>query len=337
MFSVSSIVILNNLIQKEPGIIVGPISWLLGMVINIIFNIVYSITSSHSLGIAIVFFTIAVRILMIPLAFHQQKSMVKMQKLQPELKKIQDKYKDNSKDPEVQRKMNAEMQKLYAKHKYNPFGGCLPLIVQLPIFIALYYIIQNSYLYVNIIGDLYSQIGTALQSLPHKEFVDLIMPLATPKVPGNMTIDISVLPDLLKVLNKFSVQDWDVVKSSLQGSGILDLISQKENMEFFFGMNLIERVGFSFPKFFIPIFSGLTTFLSSWLMTRQNKSTDKAMQTQQRMMNIIMPLFMVYITTGLPGGVGIYWITSNVFQICQQFILNKFFERERSKEQKGGK
>lgn len=57
---------------------------------------------------------------------------------------------------------------------------------------------------------------------------------------------------------------------------------------------------------------------------------DPSMKTQQRIMNTVMPLFMFYITSTIPGGVGIYWITSNVFQICQQILINKYYENKMS-------
>lgn len=331
MLPINSFVILNNMIQKEPGIIVGPISWLLGQVLNFVYNIVYAFTTNHSLGLSIIFLTIFVRALMIPLAYKQQKSMFAMQKIQPEIKKIQDKYKNAGNDPEIQRKITTETQKLYSKHNYNPFSGCLPMIIQLPIFISLYYIMQNSYSFIDVIGDTYNQIGTIIQGMPN--FAETVVPLAVPKVPKNMEIDIAVLSDLTKVLNKFTVSDWETIKTAFNNSSINDLLATKESIEFFFGMNLTEKVGLSFPKILIPIFSGLTTWLSSWLMTRKNVTTDPTMRTQQKIMNITMPLFMAYVTTGLPGGVGLYWITSNICQIVQQVILNRHFEKVKEDEE----
>ena len=95
-------------VLKDPGIIVGPIAFILGAIINVIFNLVYNVLGIHtnSLGISIIILTVFVRLLMTPIAYHQQKSMFKMQALQPEMKKIQEKYKGAMSDPELQRKMN---------------------------------------------------------------------------------------------------------------------------------------------------------------------------------------------------------------------------------------
>ena len=90
----------------------------------------YSLIPNY--GVAIILLTLLVRLILYPLTLNQTKSMVKMQKIQPKMKAIQDRYKD---DPQ---KMNEEVMKLYAKEKVNPLGGCLPLLLQLPIIMALY-------------------------------------------------------------------------------------------------------------------------------------------------------------------------------------------------------
>jgi len=92
----------------------------------------YFYSLSHSYGIAIILLTIAIRILLYPLTHKQTQSMKSLQDIQPEMKKIQEKYKDN---PE---KYQQEVMALYKKHKVNPMGGCLPLLVQMPFLIALY-------------------------------------------------------------------------------------------------------------------------------------------------------------------------------------------------------
>ncbi len=84
-------------------------------------------------GIAIIIITILMRIIVFPLTLKQEKSMKKMRELQPELDKIKEKYKD---DPQEYQKRTAE---IYKANNVNPLGGCLPLLIQLPVFVALYY------------------------------------------------------------------------------------------------------------------------------------------------------------------------------------------------------
>lgn len=325
MNTFTTIIILNSYIQKEQLVIFKPISRILGFILNLIFNLIDLVTSNYILGISIIIFTIFTRLLMMPLAFKQQKSMFIMQKMQPEIKKIQEKYK-GLKDPESRKNMGIELNKVYTKYDYNYFSGCLPLFIQLPIFIALYYVMQNPYMFINSIGEVYQNLANELINSPN--FAEVMVPIATPMVPKNMTIDISVTSDLLKILNKLSLEQWEIIKTSLQGINIDQLLEQKNNIEYFLGINLTERSGFGFPKVIIPILSGLTTFLSTWIMMKKSSANaDPMIVNQQKVMSFVMPLFMAYITTSLPVGVGIYWITSNTIQVLQQIYIGKYYEK----------
>lgn len=378
MLSISSfIAFLVATIPDKPGFIVGPISWILGGILNFVYDIVSLVSENFSLGVTIIIVTIIVRCLMIPLALKQQKSMVVMRKIQPEIKKIQDKYKDDMADPEVKRKMNTEMQKLYSKHSYNPFSGCLPLIVQLPIFIALYYIMQNPYAYIDTIGQNYTDISNViieevtadkdegLKLLEKSEDIQKIkakgeaaqtdadkalileydgnkwvywsnfvssesVQNAIPKdTDDGVKFDFLASEDLNRLLSKLTPSEWDGIKEHFNSDVIVENLNTKDNIESFgFGINLTETAGFGLPGIFITLLSGLTTFLSSWLMMRKNKNMGGAAASQQKIMMITMPLMMAWITSGLPCGVGLYWISSNIFMIVQQQVLNKYYENK---------
>lgn len=96
-----------------------------------ILNFFVSIVGNY--GLAIIITTVIVRLLILPLSIRQERSMAKTKLLNPEIEKIKEKYKDDK------IKMNEEMTKFYKENNINPLGGCLPLLIQLPIFIALYY------------------------------------------------------------------------------------------------------------------------------------------------------------------------------------------------------
>lgn len=111
-------------------------------------------TLGVSWAIAIILLTICIRIILIPLTVKQFTSMRAMQKIQPQMKELQKKYKDNK------QKMNEELMKLYRENKVNPFGSCLPLLLQMPIFMALYFMLvnqpfetDNSFLWIENIKD----------------------------------------------------------------------------------------------------------------------------------------------------------------------------------------
>ncbi len=103
--------------------------------LNFLLQLFYSFTNNY--GLAIIFLTVLVKLLLLPLTIKQTRSMLAMQKIQPELKKIQEKYKDDK------QKQSEEMMRFYRENKINPLSGCLPLIMQMPIFIALYMVLRK--------------------------------------------------------------------------------------------------------------------------------------------------------------------------------------------------
>jgi YidC/Oxa1 family membrane protein insertase len=142
------------------------------------------------------------------------------------------------------------------------------------------------------------------------------------------SVDVSLFNRLLNILSREQIQQF---ANLMPNTDIAALYEQKTSIETFMGLNLTETIGFTLsPKLLMPILSGFTTWLSTWMMTRKNKATTPEMQSQQRVMSITMPLMMAWITTSCPGGIGIYWITSNCFMIVQQFILMKHFEKKKA-------
>src|SRR5438105_3920598 len=153
------------------GPIFDGIAWLL--------SVFYSVVPD--LGIAIVLLTMVIMVLLYPLTAKQAKSMIAMQRVQPEIKKLQAKYKGD------RQKMNEELMKFYQEHKINPLAGCLPLLVQLPILFSLFRVLRDSYKYLPKSSDLYhkfcSPISICTRSKPSpaphhlgfisKDFLDL--------------------------------------------------------------------------------------------------------------------------------------------------------------------
>ncbi|MCD8238480.1 MAG: YidC/Oxa1 family membrane protein insertase [Clostridiales bacterium] len=342
MFTQVSLLFLRGMVQKDPGTITGAIAFVLGILLNWIYNFIYFLCGeAGSLGLAIILFTLVARLLMTPLTYHQQKSMYVMKKIQPEIDKLQAKYANASNDPEVQKKLAAETQKIYAKNHYNPFMGCLPLIIQLPIFFALYYIMQNAFLYINHIQEIYTQIAQIIVDNSTQSFLDnTLIPIALTKVPTSLydTFNVTVISDLCKLLNKISVDQWQEIVAALPASAATQLeplYASQTAFETCFGMRVTEICGFNVKSItiLIPLLSGFTTWLSSWLMTKKNGDvSNQQLASQQRIMNIIMPLMMAYITVQLPIGVGFYWIAGNIFMMLQQQGFNIYFDRLAKKE-----
>ena len=125
----------------------GFINDIFGTILSFIFDGVMLLTPVAALGISIILFTLVTRILLTPLQLSSQRTSRGMSKIQPEMKKIQDKYK-NKKDQQSQLAQSQEMQALYKKYKINPFAGCLPLLIQLPLIMALFNVLREPAKYI---------------------------------------------------------------------------------------------------------------------------------------------------------------------------------------------
>ena len=317
----------QRMVQNEPGMFIGPIAMVFGYIIDVIFNVIYTITVNHSLGFSIILLTIIVRALMLPLAAKQQKSMMAMQKLAPEIEKIKKKY--PNKDTKSQQQMNAEIQKTYSDNKVNPLGGCLPLFIQMPMFFGLSFIMNQSFRYVSRLGNLYNEISEYLiYQVPG--YTNYVVPLALDRVTNrmleNQEINISIVSHMSRVLNVFDVNDWNTLFYQMPDQYVPHLqylYSQKVAIENFFGIALTEAAGMGWPGILIPVLAVASALFTSLLTMKTSVATDEKAKMQQRMMMIVMPVMMGVMTISMPAGVGIFWITSSVFQIGQQMVLNK--------------
>lgn len=323
----------QRVVQNEPGMFIGPIATVFGLIIDVIFDIVYNLNPINSLGISIILLTLVVRTLMLPLGIKQQKSMMAMQVLTPEVNKIRKKY-SGKKDQQSQQKMNAEIQKLYADHKVNPLGGCLPLFIQMPLFFGLSFIMHQSHLYVTKLGNLFAQIPTYLRAtLGDNEYIYMMNSLLVPNgipidiLPQRMidegTINLLHTPDVSRVLNAFGPEEWSRLFATVPSAYLQDVYSQITDIRTFFNMELTESAGIGWPGILIPILAVATALLTSWVTLKASVVTDEAQKRQQKMMMVVMPVMMGAMTIGLPLGVGVFWITSSVYQVFQQLFMNK--------------
>jgi len=333
----------RNLVQAEPGPIIGPLSSFFGAILDFMYNIAYAITpgEAHTLGISIIFLTLAARVLTFPLTFKSQKSMQAMQKLQPEMERIKKKY-ENQKDPDSQKKMGQEINKLYSENGANPISGCVPIFIQFPIFMALFYIMNQPYRFVQRLGQIYNELAINIIELfevsgdlaMNVENFTLVENLALTKIPDNMWLNLADYADLSKVLARFTPADWDVLMGGLPADAaaqIQPVLDSKIATEYFMGITLVENVGFNFPAMLIPIFCVIFTFLASWMQQKQTPKSDSPnAKMQQNMMLIVMPAMMGAITFGMPAGVGLYWVTGSVIQIIQQHFTTKYFNRKKA-------
>ncbi len=256
-----------------------------------------------SYGLAIILLTLAVRIVLLPLSIKQTRSMREMQRIQPEIKKLQAKYKGN------RQKMNEELMALYKEHSVNPFGGCLPLLMQFPVLIGLFYVVRAPLKYM----------GFGSEGATFPPLVDYVR---NPDVSGIMErIQDSSLAHALHdagsslATNRFLGLRLDCSPSQV--------ISGKES-------GLIEGANCggstpllaAIPYIVLILLMGYTTYYQQKQMqasrgSAANDPTAKQMQTFTK----IMPFFLMAISYTFPLGVLFYWLTTNVWTIAQQRIV----------------
>lgn len=318
-----------------PGFIVGPIAKLMGIVYNWLFNFIYSFTQTGTLVLAIILFTLLVKLILFPLSYKQIKGSYRMQMLQPQLNKIRAKYAGKT-DEDSQRRMAFEIQEFQRENGASMFAGCLPMLIQLPILYALYYIFNQPYEYVGVVNDVYTSITQGLLNIDAATRVEVLKPIILAK---NMTVDVSVFDQVMGLVRTMSAADWNGVLTSLgQSAGELSaILAQKHSIEYFFGLNLVSFAGLRFPGVLVPICAGLTTYLSTWYMQRKQKvimggQEDQMAAGMTKSMNIVMPIMMGVITINVPIALGIYWTLSNLFSVIQTWGTYKTLE---NKEKKG--
>lgn len=256
------------------------------LVINFIYNFI------PNYGVAIIIFTLLVKALLWPLTAKSQKSMVEMQKLQPEIKKLQEKYKNDKE------KLNQETMDLYQKHNVNPAGGCLPMLIQLPLIIAVYQVVSSPLTHMmHYSADTIKKIAEILQVSEKMPQIDMINKIT------NSGIDFA----------SYGIENFKKINFDFLG---LNLAQTPQAVISDWSTNFI---------WLIPLLSLATAYMMS--LTNKSQTTnapanDQAAQTQKTMM-YLMPLMSGYFTFVLPAGVGIYWIVSNVMQTVQQYMINK--------------
>lgn len=310
--------------------IIGPISRFFGVVMDYIYNILKNGLGLESIGMSIILFTIFTRILLLPLAFKQQKSMRQMQKLQPEMKKIQDKYK-NKKDPESQQKMQMEISQLYQKHGTSPFSGCLPLLIQLPIIWALFQVLRNLPAYIGSVRDIYLGIISKISGISgiSSVLMEINEGLKSLGVPNFDPLSENHLIDLF---SKFTTDQWNLLFEKMpQLSTLLSgSLAHINRINYMLGINLADNPNLASIGILIPVLNVAAQFLVSKLsMDKSAGGNDQAAQTNKTMM-YTMPFVTGFFTISMPAGLGLYWLVGTLFQLVQQIVINKYLDEKKA-------
>lgn len=317
-----------------------------------ILRLFYSLINNY--GVSIILFTLLVKLALFPLDLKQRKSMARMQKVQPLLNKLQNKY-ANDKD-----KLNQEIMKVYRDYKISPTSGCLPMLIQLPIIFALYWVIRQPITYMMGVREISDQAliivnfndwATQNKDLLVGELAKLFQKGQT--VTGN---NYSLYEIQIAQLIHHHSDLYNYVGSTAAANGLGAISSLNiSTVDFtFLGLNLAETPSFGkiwslitgnigaislhdAALWIIPIGSGLISWFSSKLSQNSGKpkedkkrvipENEKAAQNNQadtmKTMTIMMPIISAWFTFQFPAALGLYWIISNVIQLIQLAVVNK--------------
>ena len=321
------------MVLTKAGSILGPIATVLGYVMDILFRFTSSF-GVFNVGLCIILFTIVMKTLMIPLTIKQQKTTKLMSVMNPEIQAIQKKYKGKS-DQESMQRQNVEIQAVYEKYGTSMTGGCLPLLIQMPILLALYRVIYNIPAYVPSVRVYFDNVVTPLMGqADYAQKLQEITNIATACGGKLDKFDFTNANRLVDMLYKFSTSQWGELQALFPA--ISDVIGQNaavvERMNTFLGLNMAEAPGWV-PSFawIIPVLAAVSQWFSTKLMSGNQPSTssdaENPMAQSMKTMTTTMPLFSAFICITMPAGLGIYWIATSVVTIIQQLIVNAYMDK----------
>ena len=317
------------ILTQSSTFLIGDIAKLLGIIMNWLFEFTSSF-GIENIELSIILFTLVVKTIMFPMTIKQQKFSKISAVMNPEIRAIQEKYKGKS-DQESMMRMQEETKAVYAKYGTSPTGGCLQLLIQLPILYALFRVINNIPAYVASVKAVFMNIVTPLMATGG--FVEKITPFA--EAHAMTKADFTQANYVIDLLYKFTDEEWMELIGKFPDltAVITENMERINHMNNFLGINLAESPGFALtPALLIPILSGVTQWLSTKLMTANQPmmnsgDEENTMASSMKMMNNLMPLMSAFFCITMPAGLGIYWVATSVFMIIQQLILNMYFNR----------
>ena len=282
-----------------------------GYVLNFIYNII------NNYGVAIILFTIFVKLLLLPISIKQQRTMKKSAKLQEQIKTLQFKYKND------QQKMNQEMMNLYKSENMSPFSGCLSAIVQIILLLSVFYLVRSPL--------------TFMKQVP-KETIEEY----TKQIQEEGKVQNSAYPEIDIIREKGPENEQVKINMDFLGLDLSQIPNQ--NME-------------DFRVYIIPVLYIISSVISMRITTsmqkkqnekkkdaviditekkegeedkekeKEEEAPDMAMQTSKTM-SWLIPIMAISIAFVAPLGLALYWLVNNILMIVERIALNKFLKEE---------
>lgn len=316
------------MLASSSGGILGPIAMLLGHIIEWIYDIL-EMCGIQNIGLSIILFTLVTKIILFPLTLNQQRFTKVNQVMQPEMNKIQKKYR-NKRDQASMLKQQEEMNALYEKYGASPTSGCLPLLIQMPILLALYRVVMDIPTYIPKVYEAYEVVAKPIMA--QGGYVKTLQGIGEAvKLTSRYTLDAHpAVSDVVSYLSHLPNEAWDMIAQKLPGAA--DVISANVDQlmhmnDFVFGINITQSPGFRISAYLlIPIIAAGAQYLSAKVSMGNMDDSNPAAATSKNMM-MFMPIMSFVMCVTLPAAIGIYWAASAAFQVIQQVSLNLYYDR----------
>ena len=278
----------------------------------------YTIGGNNYL-VALILFAVLVKVLMLPLSIKQQKNSIKQANLRPKEMAIRKRYAGRNDQP-TQQKMQQDILDLYQKENFNPMGGCLPLLIQLPILFGLYRVIYKPITFMLHRGDEIASLTE--QFMANSELVEKY---------GDITARATQQAEII-LAKAFGLINFD-----------------------FLGLDISATPSITNPSliWIVPILATVTTYLTSKITSamgnikkekdkneeqkpqrvlspeqKSNTGSTSSAESMTKSMSIMMPIMTLWITFTLPATIGVYWTISNLASLLQTVFLNGYYKNK---------
>ena len=283
-----------------------PLGWII--------KISYSLT--HNYAVALFLFALILQIILFPLGIKQQKNSVKQASLRPKEMAIRKKYAGRTDKP-TQQKLNQEIMELYQRENFNPMGGCLPLLIQLPILFSLYNVVVSPLKYIcgystEVIANIQAKIYELMSAAGTAGYEMYEAGKAVRQI------------DLITKMRELGLSNF------VDGSGAAITEDALPNFTILCGAMDLSQTP-SFTNFnlllLIPLLTLIVTLGSTFITRKLTYNPNPEMQNDisMKIMNLSMPLLSVYISFTIAAAIGLYWIFRNILGVLQQLILIKLY------------
>lgn len=302
----------------------GVLASLFGYVLNFLYNLV------QNYGIAIILFTVLLKIVMLPISIKQQRTMKKSQEVQKEVDKAQLKYKNN---PEM---LSKEVMAIYKREKVSPFSGCLSGILQLVIFISVFYLVSRPLTYMKkvdpaVISKYEQEISASGQSSSYQEIKVIELKSGEDQ---NVALNMNFLGlDLSKVPMQ-NWKDWKVFIIPFFYV-LLTFVNIRMTSKDMKKDKKIKEIDAGKEKDKEKELDKTDNDLDKKVENNNKETPEEQLDSMKQMtnnMNYMMPIMSISISLIAPLGLSLYWLISNILQLGEKIVIDKVMNNKKQEE-----